>query len=47
MGNPRCLTVKVGPDEAIRVTRMSIRRERLCYYMIVADKRQRCKKGRS
>lgn len=46
MGNPRRLSVKVGRDEAMRVTRVSIRGERLCY-VIVADKRQRYKKGRS
>lgn len=46
MGNARKLTVKLGRDEAIRVTRVSIRDERLCY-VIVADKRQRYKKGRS
>jgi hypothetical protein len=46
MGNTRRLSVKVGRDEAMRVTRVSIRRERLCY-VIVADKRQRYAKGRS
>lgn len=46
MGNPRRLTVRLGRDEAMRVTRVSIRRERLCY-VIVADKRQRYRKGRS
>lgn len=46
MGNPRRLTVKLGRDEAMRVTRESIGRDRLCY-VIVADKRQRYKKGRS
>lgn len=46
MGNPRRLSVKLGRDEAMRVTRVSIRGERLCY-VIVADKRQRYKKGRS
>jgi hypothetical protein len=46
MGNARKLTVKLRRDEAIRVTRVSIRDARLCY-VIVADKRQRYKKGRS
>jgi hypothetical protein len=46
VGNARRLTVRLGRDEAMRVTRVSIRRERLCY-VIVADKRQRYRRGRS
>jgi len=46
MANDRRLSIRVGREEAMKVTRASISREKLCY-IIVADKRVRYKLGRS
>lgn len=46
MANARRLNIRVARDEAMKVTRASIRREKLCY-IIVVDKQIRYTKGRS